>query len=55
MIGMATTHTTKIGTTPANFSLPLNTMAKNIAGSIPAWPQTDGVTATAISPALKKV
>ena len=55
MTGMATTHTTKIGTTPANFSLPLNTMAKSMAGNIPPWPQADGVTATAINPALKRV
>ena len=42
-------------TTPASFSLPLNIRAKSIAGSIPAWPQTDGVTATAIDPDLKRV
>ena len=57
--GIAMTHTARIGTIPASFSLPwsnrVKSIAGSIAGSIPACPQIEGVTATAMRLALKRV
>ena len=53
--GIAMTLTARIGTIPASFSLPWSNRVKSIAGSIPACPQIEGVTATAMRLVLKRV